>query len=95
VFELIIQLRRDTPENWQKFNPVLSLCELCLEVDDIKKPTKIKGKIGDNVTAWNDLPYCFETNYYFGYEKVYDKNVPLHGRSFHLCLKQLPNFKEE
>ena len=50
----LIQLRRDTLENWQKYNPILSEGELGLILDD--NETK-QFKIGDGVRAWNDLPY--------------------------------------
>ncbi len=46
-----IKIRRDTQENWKKYNPVLSLGELGYETD-----TK-QLKIGDGETAWNSLAY--------------------------------------
>ena len=47
----IIQIRRDTSTNWQTINPTLAQGELGYETDTGKL------KIGDGVTAWNDLPY--------------------------------------
>ena len=47
----IIQFRRDTAANWTANNPILADGEPALEKDTLKE------KIGDGVTAWNDLPY--------------------------------------
>jgi len=47
----ILQLRRDTAANFTAANPILAQGEPALEID-----TK-KEKIGDGVTAWNDLAY--------------------------------------
>ena len=46
-----IQLRRDLAANWTGTNPVLAQGEPGVELD-----TK-KMKVGDGVTAWNDLAY--------------------------------------
>ncbi|MBO5475512.1 MAG: hypothetical protein J5982_03270 [Bacilli bacterium] len=46
-----IKIRRDTKENWSKYNPVLSLGEFGYETD-----TK-QLKIGDGETAYNSLSY--------------------------------------
>lgn len=46
-----IKIRRDTKENWEKYNPILSLGEQGYETD-----TK-QFKIGDGETAWNSLAY--------------------------------------
>lgn len=46
-----IQLRRDTAANWTAANPVLADGEQALETDTGAL------KIGDGVTAWNDLLY--------------------------------------
>ena len=46
-----IQLRRDTSANWQGTNPVLAQGEPGVELD-----TK-KMKVGDGISAWNDLDY--------------------------------------
>jgi hypothetical protein len=46
-----IQLRRDTAVNWASTNPVLSLGEPGVEIDTHDM------KIGDGVTAWNNLAY--------------------------------------
>lgn len=55
------QFRRDTLKNWQSANPVLREGEMGLElpgVVDDDGATMFKFKIGDGVTAWNDLPYA-------------------------------------
>ena len=46
-----IQLRRDNAANWQATNPVLSLGEPGVETDTHNM------KVGDGVTAWNNLAY--------------------------------------
>jgi len=46
-----IQLRRDVRENWEFVNPVLSQGEPGLQI------AENLIKIGDGVTAWNDLQY--------------------------------------
>lgn len=46
-----ILLRRDTAVNWQSVNPVLAEGEIGIETDTMK------AKLGDGVTAWNDLAY--------------------------------------
>lgn len=47
-----IRSRRDTAANWASVNPVLADGEFGYE-----KPPSSKLKIGDGVSAWNDLPY--------------------------------------
>lgn len=51
VVPINIVLRVDTAANWTAANPVLLLGEEGYEQDTISK------KIGDGVTAWNDLTY--------------------------------------
>ena len=46
-----IKLRRDTADNWDTINPVLALGEPGYDT------TNNKLKIGDGVTAWQDLSY--------------------------------------
>ena len=46
-----IQLRRDTSDNWAGTNPILAQGEPGVELD-----TK-KMKVGDGITAWNNLDY--------------------------------------
>lgn len=48
----------DTAANFASANPVLELRQIGVEIDDLA--TNPKFKIGDNVTAWNDLPYVAE-----------------------------------
>ena len=65
-----IQLRRDTSENWETSNPVLSQGEPGLAIDHGRT------KIGDGVKAWKDLPYegdalkITSDNSRFGYHTV-------------------------
>lgn len=47
-----IRVRRGTAAEWASKNPILALGELGLETDT----GKLKG--GDDVRAWNDLPYA-------------------------------------
>ncbi len=49
-----IQIRRDTTANWETVNPILHDGELGLEKD-----TQFV-KVGDGVTAWNDLEYLVD-----------------------------------
>lgn len=46
-----ITQRCDTAANWTSINPVLLLAEFGVESDTLKI------KIGDGVTAWNNLNY--------------------------------------
>ncbi len=46
-----IQLRRDTEANWSSANPILAKGEFGVDL------TNKKFKIGDGITAWNDLSY--------------------------------------
>ena len=54
VIKTTIRLKRGTAEAWQRNNPVLALAEPGFEYDTYKL------KIGDGVTAWNDLSYFSE-----------------------------------
>ncbi|MBD0822655.1 hyaluronate lyase N-terminal domain-containing protein [Aestuariibaculum marinum] len=47
----IIQLRRDTKDNWAAANPILAQGEPALEIDSKREKT------GDGVTPYNALPY--------------------------------------
>jgi len=50
-----IQLRHDTSDNWSAINPILLEGEVGLELDIGKQ------KVGDGVTAWNNLDYNYYT----------------------------------
>lgn len=52
IIQAQMQQRRDTKANWASKNPVLLEGELGLVTDD-----KNLYKVGDGVTAWNDLPF--------------------------------------
>lgn len=45
--------RRDTTENWLKYNPVLASGEFGYDI------SKKKYKIGDGVTKWSDLQFSY------------------------------------
>lgn len=49
-----IQFRRGTLAEWTAANPILKQGELVFEIDTYQ------AKVGDGVTAYNSLPYCFE-----------------------------------
>lgn len=49
---VIIKLRRDTTTEWVADNPILAEGETGWEQDTGRV------KLGDGVTAWNDLPYA-------------------------------------
>lgn len=54
----LIQQRRDTEANWKAVNPVLADAEIGF-IKDVGKDGKYKSslfKMGDGITAWNDLP---------------------------------------
>lgn len=51
---VIIKLRRDSTINWATDNPVLAVGETGWDTD------LLKVKLGDGVTAWNDLPYAID-----------------------------------
>lgn len=46
----LIQLRRDTKENWEKYNPILTEGEVGLILNTLQ------SKVGDGIHHWNDLP---------------------------------------
>lgn len=54
VIKTTIRLKRGTAEAWKRNNPILALAEPGFEYDTGKL------KIGDGVTAWNDLLYFSE-----------------------------------
>lgn len=47
-----IKMRHDTAANWSSANPVLAVGEWGYETDQKRL------KIGDGVTAWNQIAYC-------------------------------------
>lgn len=51
-----IQLRRDLSSKWTEINPILMEGEVGFETD-----TKLR-KIGDGITAWNNLDYLAAEN---------------------------------
>ncbi len=61
MYNCVIQIRRDTAANWSANNPILAEGEIGYETDTYKI------KIGDGVTAWNDLAYGIDTAKFNGY----------------------------
>lgn len=53
-----IALRGDTKEKWESKNPVLLKNEMGIELGATAAENKIK--IGDGITAWNDLSYTYD-----------------------------------
>lgn len=49
----INEVRYDTKENWELYNPILEKGELAVEVDS----GKYYLKCGDGKRDWNNLPY--------------------------------------
>lgn len=70
----IIQQRRDTLENWSKVNPILADAEIGF----VLAKGSSMYKIGDGVTAWNDLPmFGFGGNFYDNFDgSDLDTSVP-------------------
>lgn len=59
-----IQIRRDTAEAWEQYNPILMSGEVALETDTLLL------KIGDGQNHWNDLRYINKLNAsYFTYNE--------------------------
>ena len=51
-----LQLKRGTAARWKELNLVLAAGEPGFVIDENRL------KIGDGVTAWNDLPYLYESS---------------------------------
>lgn len=62
----VFQFRRATSSEWENVNPVLRLGEPAYATD-LKK-----HKIGDGVTAWNNLPYQEGEDYVVNAQTHYD-----------------------
>jgi hypothetical protein len=52
-----VQLIVDTRANWSKANPILLYGEIGLEKLPPSNKSNYAIKIGDGITAWNNLPY--------------------------------------
>lgn len=61
-----IQLRRDTAANWTSANPTLAAGEMGFETDTLRY------KLGDGLTAWNDLQYGVFDGFTSGRRYVFD-----------------------
>ena len=56
-----IRPRRGTQYEWSSYNPVLAEGELAIQFPDTGIGTGLcKFKVGDGITAWNQLPYAFD-----------------------------------
>ena len=56
-----IRPKRGTEYEWSTYNPVLSEGELAIQFPDTGIGTGLcKFKVGDGITAWNQLPYAFD-----------------------------------
>lgn len=60
VFNTRVTIRGDIAANWAEKNPVLLKNELAIELG--ATPAENKFKVGDGVTAWNDLGYSYDLN---------------------------------
>ena len=74
VIKITYQLRRGNASVWAKNNPILSRGEPGFVIDENRL------KIGDGITAWNDLDYIGESNIfnaatYNGFPSVGSANV--------------------
>lgn len=47
----VIQLRRDTKDNWAKYDPVLAAGEIAVQTDTYQI------KVGDGLKKWSELPF--------------------------------------
>ena len=61
-----IQVRRDTTDNWQLSNTLLSDGELGLEFREGDVEESLRLKVGDGTTRWNDLKYLAASEYVAG-----------------------------
>ena len=57
IINTIFRLKRGTAQRWEELNPILQQGEPGFVYDANLL------KIGDGVTAWNDLPYIVKPNY--------------------------------
>ena len=56
-----IRPRRGTEYEWSSYNPILAEGELAIQFPDTGIGTGLcKFKVGDGVTAWNQLPFAFD-----------------------------------
>ena len=62
---MTIRPRGDTKSNWENFNPILKQREIAFEWENTIGVGKPKLKIGDGVTAWNDLDYSIDAISYW------------------------------
>jgi autotransporter adhesin len=81
--------REDTLENWQTNNPVLERGEPSVVRDPINANEWFK--VGDGVTAWNDLPWkeapagdISEANYIYNNKKINDENNIVGYKGYHM-----------
>lgn len=88
VIKTTFRLKRGTAEAWARNNPVLALAEPGFEYDTGKL------KIGDGVTAWNDLKYFSDSvnlrrDNDYNYKKIENTFVPEYGE---VCLVDVAGY---
>lgn len=79
---MTIRPRGDIKSNWEKANPVLKQRELAFEWDNTIGVGKPRFKIGDGVTAWNNLPYSMDATYYWDELSEENKKILITNGSF-------------
>lgn len=56
VYTSVFQFKKGTAARWEKVNPILLAGEPGFVIDENRM------KVGDGITAWNDLPYIGENS---------------------------------
>ncbi len=67
--ESVYILRADSSKEWSKFNPILPIGELALDL------TLMQGKIGDGYKVWSLLPFQFKIE--TGFDNIITRIKPL------------------
>lgn len=81
----LIQMRRDTAQNWAIANPVLGEGELGFETDTMR------FKHGDGTNHWNSLPYFTDFDGAFNVSEYMDIEYPAHFAGLAAALGYVPN----
>ena len=59
----LIQIRRDTAENWASVNPILGLGEIGFVTVSGSMTNPIQFKVGDGTLQWNNLPLQYGSGF--------------------------------